>query len=320
MDIGNFLDENHIKEEIPVDNMYQPEMSDLNLDEENTAKEEKSYTFDGWKKAFAQALMMGYHKKDIMAKYKVNMKVAGNMQEAEKYLDQKDGLIGSIFVDCSCFDKEFDYSKCASKMKKYHRFAINCHCKKVVSKTMRKNASDGTMDGILNEEPVKVVYQKEVCDKCGLPVIYSLKEIPQDVLVGVVDELVASKEIGFNEGEKIKASSNILSELRVVFAKKVGRYKVTKANTKVDKTANEFALVDESLEVEPIQPGKVEGVVMDVYVPEVEVDNKQEEITFDNQEYVDDEWFEKEDIKLEDSDFVSQKEEVKIKNDFSFDF
>lgn len=241
MDIGKFIDENHVNEDISIDNMYQPEMSDL-VEIETPKKVAKEYKFDNWKKVCAQALMSGFHKKDILARYRTNMKVAGNTEEIEKYLEQKDGLVGSIFVDCSCFDKDFDYSKCANKLKKYHKFAINCHCGEFVETKLRKNASDGSIDGLLNEEAKLVKTTKEVCGNCGLPVIHSLREIPRIVLCEIVDELVDSKEISFNEGKTIKSSSNILASLRSIFANKVGQYKFTKTNSKVDLTASKYAL------------------------------------------------------------------------------
>lgn len=396
MDIGNFLDENHINEGVFVDDMFQPQMSDLYEENKEEEKEEIKYSFDNWKKVCAQALMQGYHKKDILARYKTNMKVAGNTEEVEKYLEQKDGLIGSIFVDCSAFDKNFDYNRCSKKLKKYHKFAINCNCDKFIETKLRKNASDGSIDGLLNEEAKLVKTTQEVCENCGLPVIHSLKEINREVLSNIVDELVESKEISFNEGKAIKSSSNILSSLRSIFANKVGQYKFIQTNTKVDTTASKYELKAQEVMVQPIDnfgsvlveetpevyeedlelnniPEEVSGVKMDVYIPEVEVNKTQDEITFDNKEYIDNQWFEqdnieleendidkpieefnevsmdeyipiikvndkkdeiafdnkeyidnqwfeKEDIELEDKDFVAKKKDVKISNKFSFDF
>ena len=412
MDISNFMDELHISEEIKEDNFFNSSMQDL--PQEEIKKEEKisSYKFNGWKKIFSKMLMQGFHSKEIKARFKTNIKVASLTEDVDKFLKSKDGLVGTLFVDCSCFDDKFKYKDVNAKYKQYNRFAINCSCKKnfVISK-IRKYASEGSIDGVLNNKENLIVKKREICPECGLIVIHSLKDIPLEVLKEVVDLLVSNNEISYKLGESIKNSSNILSNLRNVFSK-MGLIKIKNTPTKVDNITKDFSLKEEKLETGVINQGKelvinplkedtiikneliiddlmnkqevnslsenngeLEGfgfnnldyclvddmnnkdnelIEIDMISPQVvdvndlkevetddigeivkndiEVENKNDEvldidvyakpsaIEVDNDEYVDSEYFEKNDIEFDESEFYKTKDDLKISNKYSFDF
>ena len=262
MNIGDFLNQNYIKQEVGLQEIYQPTMADIPEQTKKVSKKKNVYKFSNWKKVFNRLLMSGYHKKDIISNYKTNIKVAG-IDNAEQYLTQKDGLIGTIFVDCSSLDqRQFPYERCSNKLKKYHRFAINCTCNKFETIKTRKSSNDGTFDGYLEDKNDKlVISKKQYCAKCGLPVINTLSQIKSSQLKQVVDDLVQNHQIGLKQAQKLKSGKNLLSNLRNIFANNVGVLKIKKSQTNIDNSDLQFKLKNQKLQANSIKSNEVIQIV-----------------------------------------------------------
>ena len=360
MDLGNFLDEKHINQQVG-DNIYSPIEMDI-LEQQIQEKEQKGYEFSDWEERVGNMLMQGYHKKDILARYKTNMKVANNYSQVQKYIDQNDGLLGTVVIDCRLNND----TKYASQMKKFHKYAINCGCNYYKESSIRKNSSNGSIDGLLNEEAKMIKSKVAYCKNSGLPVIKSFKNMKRSKISEVVDTLVSDGYITQKKGQIIKSSKNILSQLKDVFVNKVGKYTFGNNNMKVDKTAQEYKLVDgkfeadsinvtNSLDMDMLRQNDEEfrnvGLSNNDYNLTIDVDNEtfNDDIVFedknnefviieelsqgviepvinkdmvqiqiDSDEYIDNEWFDKPQVKIE--EFDKKKKDLTISDNYSFDF
>lgn len=246
MDLGNFLDEKHIKQEIG-DNIYSPVQMDI-VEQQIQIKEKPRYEFSDWQERVGNMLMQGYHKKDILARYQSNIKIANNFSQVEQFIDQNDGLLGTVIIDCRLNND----TKYASKMKKFNKYAINCECGTYKQSYIRKNSSDGSIDGLLNESAKMIKSKVAYCKKSGLPVIKSFNAIKISKLNEVVDTLVSDGYITQKKGKAIKSSKNILSDLQDLFVNKVGVYTFNNKKGKLDKTAQQYKLSEMDVEADVI--------------------------------------------------------------------
>lgn len=361
MDLGNFLDQKHINQEVG-DNIYSPVEMDI-VEQTPQQKQEEVYTFTDWRQRIGNLLMQGYHKKQILAMFKTNIKIANNLEEVVSYLDWNDGILGTIVIDCGLRHD----TKYSSKMKKFNKYAINCECGSYKQSFVRKNSSDGSIDGLLNEEAKMIKSKVSYCKKSGLPVIKSFSGMKLSKLQEVVDTLVSDGYISSKRGDIIKSSKNILSELQDVFVNKVGIYDVNKNNLKLDKTAQQYKLVESEFEADSINVSSsldmnylkqndeqfrnvglsdndynlTVDVQNQVFQDDIMFDNAKEQISFDeldygqmeqvgdtvvqdlqidNEQYIDDEWYQKDQINFEQEQFDKTKKDLTISDNYSFDF
>ena len=347
MDIGSFMDEHHIRTSIDATGFFEAGNMDIEEEKPVEKKEAKAYEFADWKVCVGRDLMAGKHSREIKSKFKVNMRVANKEAKIDKYLSACDGLVGSVLVDCSVFNKQFGYDKVSAKLKKYNKYAIHCACGHEHITSSMKNSADGGIDGFLNNPDEKITEKKAYCKVSGLPVISSIGEIEPTVLASVVDELVASGDISSTQGKNLKASKNLLRSIKEVFANEVGAYKVKKSSTKVE-DFERFALQSEELTAETIKKGEVLAitpltpVVIDDIgevknnVVDMDADFNQNEeccevdnvfdtvpvkgnIEVDSDVYVDNDWFESSELEVKKFD-EKPKKEIAISSNFSFDF
>lgn len=361
MDLGNFLDQKHINQEVG-DNIYSPVEMDI-VEQIPQQKQEEVYTFSDWRQRIGNLLMQGYHKKQILAMFKNNIKIANNQSEVIEYLEQNDGILGTIALDCGLNNN----TKYSSKMKKFNKYAINCDCDNYKQSYVRKNSSDGSIDGLLNEQAKMIKSKVAYCKKCGLPVIKSFGNMKLSKLHQVVDTLVGDGYISTKRGEVIKSSKNILSDLQDIFVNRVGVYEVGKKNDRIDKTTQQYKLAESEFEVDSINVSTpldmnylkqndeqfrnvglqdmdynlTVDVQNQVFQDDIIFDNVKEQMAFDeldngqmqqigdsivqslqidNEQYIDDEWYQKDEINFEQEQFDTKKKDLNISDNYSFDF
>ena len=281
MNLGNFMDEHHIKTVIGEDIF---DTTGMSLDDESSAKtdvlssEDAVYVFSNWKKEVRKLLMAGYHSGDIRKKFLANVRTAGIDDEFVSYLRACDGLIGTIIVDCGCVG---DHCKVSSKYKPFNRFAINCKCGHVeVQEGLETSQETGTINSFLMDNlEKKVVSKRAICKRCGLPVITSSKAIIASDVFSVVDELCNRGFITHRRSNALRQSKDLVGDLRKLFASGILDYRAkTFSDGKHENDINAYRLKKDSLVADAnagVKAASVEGLRESKKIKEaIDIDRK----------------------------------------------
>ncbi len=281
MNLGNFMDEHHIKTVIGEDIF---DTTGMSLNDESSAdtnvlsSEDAVYVFSNWKKEVRKLLMAGYHSGDIRKKFLANVRTAGIDDEFVSYLRACDGLIGTIIVDCGCVG---DHCKVSSKYKPFNRFAINCKCGHVeVQEGLETSQETGTINSFLMDNlEKKVVSKRAICKRCGLPVITSSKAIIASDVFSVVDELCNRGFITHRRSNALRQSKDLVGDLRKLFASGILDYRAkTFSDGKHENDINAYRLKKDSLVADAnagVKAASVEGLRESKKIKEaIDIDRK----------------------------------------------
>lgn len=344
MDIGKYMDEMNIRQKVAMENLFSPQMQDIPQIQEKSFDIESDQQINAYiKKNIAKMLMAGYHKDKIIDRFANNNRIGKQkLNQFISDIERRDGIVGSLIVDCNAFDKGFSYQKCSSKMKKYYRFAMNSKNVKEIVHKIRKSNADGSIDGLLGSQQSLLVKKEYVDQESGLPIINSTKDIPRSVLCSVVDEMVKNGDMSCKKASEIKSSKNILSSLKESF---LNLGKTVVKQSEVKKYAD-YNLQDEKLNVDNVSQNELIHIKdlsqknqfdkdIDVYdnsdleieqntsfseKPDIEIKDIGDQIQFDNEEYVDQELFDKPEVVIVQEDMFHPKEDLQISDKYSFDF
>lgn len=168
-----------------------------------------------WKSGVTKSLMKGLSKEAVIAKHTIGLG-NGRVKEAiVAFVNSFHGLIGTMVVDCGNLDKGA-YQRMSNK--NYHCYAYNCNCfqEKVVMRS--RVSSGGSLDAALQSKELVSEEKIKVCQKTGLPVISSFKEVNDSRLNNVVKELAYNGGIGSKTASKILKSKNKLVALKNTFS------------------------------------------------------------------------------------------------------
>ena len=143
-------------------------------------------------------------------------------KDLNKYIKARNGVVGTVLIDCSVFSDKREYAKVkkASKYKAFNQFAINCKCDhKVVADSEEVNTNNkGNIDGVLNSETKKAKHIK-ICSKTGLPVLERMADYSSKNATDVLSKLVKLDYITLNEEKDLLANNSALVAVKKAFIK-----------------------------------------------------------------------------------------------------
>lgn len=233
---------------------YRFDASNFDISSESQKEEVVLKKDDSWKSGVVKSLMSGLSKNWIIAKYTNGVRDDKKRGEIVSYVNRYFGLIGTIIVDCSKIERSSSYKKMPNR--KYHCYAINCNCYK--EKTIRKSriTSGGNLDNVLKANEIVETKAIKICQKTGLPVISSFKEVEGACLDGLVKQLVHEGSLGVVTAKAIKASNNKLVALKKYFVDRNSSKIIKDEMPIIDKEYRVYGLKEQDIEEKIVQPNE----------------------------------------------------------------
>ena len=125
-----------------------------------------------------------------------------------KLLDESNGLVGTVLVDCSALASSEDYAALKSKFRMFHKFAFKCSCPQCEREASTQEIiSSGNIDSFFGSKVEKKASVK-LCRKTGLPVLenpslFTASDAADTAKLLVANKLAKASDIkGFLTQEK----------------------------------------------------------------------------------------------------------------------